>query len=396
MELTLRNAPLTQLRNELKEQQDRKVDLIVPARDVWSHAGFVVVRGMGPNTTLTGDGVTRDNLVLTPTGVFDEGLSSKLSQTGRPLGLSYVRGLRNTGRTDLIDANVNGLLHGNADLGIPGDPRRFLLRTFTGEDGHTGHARALLSDSYKTIDNWDVLHAALRGMAAAGLDAHVVRNADLTDSKMYVKIVVPELKAYAPELLRDYVSPYSKKRGSENPTVFAGFVLSNSETGGGAYTLTPRLEVEICTNGMTISEDVMRVPHLGSKLGDDGAVDYSDETHRLNLKLLQSKTTDTVRSFLEPAYMERVIRLITEKAGRPVEKPADIVKTITKRSAFTKDDADGIMDAFTRGGDMTRGGVMQAITAFSQSLSDADRAYAMDADALAAAGITGVTGLVKA
>jgi hypothetical protein len=35
--------------------------------------------------------------------------------------------------------------------------------------------------------------------------------------------------------------------------VFSGFVISNSETGCGAFTLTPRLVVQVCRNGMTIT-----------------------------------------------------------------------------------------------------------------------------------------------
>lgn len=397
MRLTLRNAPFAELVTELREQQDRKVDLIVPASDLWSNAGFVVVRGMGPNVTMTEDGVGRDNLVLTPSSVYDNGLSSKLSVKGRPLSLSYLRGLRETGRTDLVDANINGLLHGNKDLGIAGDPRRFLIRTFTGADGHTGYARALLSDSYKTIDNWDVLQSVMEGMTSAGLDAHVVRSADLTNDRMYIKIVVPEISVLAPQLLDGYRSPYSGNLGSNNPTVFAGMVISNSDTGGGALTIKPCLEIEICTNGLTITQDVVRDVHLGGKLKGEGVVQYGADTEASNLKTIMLKTRDTVRTFLNTDYMTRAISSLTDQAGEGLkDTPVKVIENVTKRSAFSKADADGILDAFMRGGQVTKGGVVQAITAFSQSLDDPDRAYAMDADAFAAAGITGVSGLVKA
>jgi hypothetical protein len=46
------------------------------------------------------------------------------------------------------------------------------------------------------------------------------------------------------------------------------------------------------------------------------------------------------------------------------------------------------------GGDRTRGGLVQAITAYSQQVDDADRAYEMDADALPAAGFGNVSGRV--
>jgi hypothetical protein len=237
----------------------------------------------------------------------------------------------------------------------------------------------------------------MEGMTEAGLDAHVVRSADLTNDRMYIKIVVPEIAVHAPQLLDGYRSPYSGNRGADNPTVFAGMVISNSDTGGGALTIKPCMEIEICTNGMTITQDVQRDVHLGGKLKTDGVVRYGSDTEASNLRTIMLKTRDTVKTFLNEEYMTRAISNLTAKAGAPItDTPAKVIDVVTKRSAFSKSDADGILDAFMRGGQVTKGGVAQAITCYSQSLDDADRAYAMDSDALAAAGLTGVTGLVKA
>lgn len=385
MQMNLRNASLSTLVEELREQQDRKQDLIVPTRDLWSHEGRVFVRGAG-EPTLTADGVTSGNLEFTPTDVYDEGTAAKLG-----LPRAYLRTMRENGWTDLVDANVNGLLHGYTPNGAPEirtpDARRFMLRTFKGEATKYGVARALLSDSYRTIDNWDVLMATLSGMKAAGLDAHVVRSADLTNRRMYVKIVAPEVQALAPELLRNYRSPFSGQSGADNPTVFAGFVLSNSETGSGAFSITPRLEVQVCTNGLTISKDAVRRTHLGSKAEDDGVVRYSEATQRKSLELITLQTRDAVRTFLDADYMAQAISKIEEKAGMPVGRPQDVVQTIVKREAFQKLDADGLLEHFIKGGDMTAGGVLGAITSYAQTVNDADRAYLMESDALAAAGL---------
>lgn len=387
MQLTLRKGSLTDLVTELREQKERQADMIVPSADLWSHDGAVLVRGMGA-ATLTDDGVSRGNLALTPSTVFDDGLSAKLS-----LPRAYVRSLRDNSRTDILDTMINRTLHGNTDLGATGDNRKFLLRTFNAaKDGDTGYARALLSNSYKPIDNWDVLHAVIAGMTAAGLDAHVVQSADLTDRRMYVKIVVPEVQALAPNLLKNYVSPYSGNRGADNPTVFAGLVIRNSETGGSAFTITPELTVQICTNGMTITQDAVRKTHLGAKVEEDGVIKVSDETQRANLALITAQTKDAVNTFLDTDYMNRVIARIERQSGDDLAAPTDVVQTITKRPAFTAADADGIMDAFIRGADVTRGGMLNAITAYSQRVDDADRAYDMNADALAAVGMAAVSG----
>lgn len=385
MELTLRNASLSALVGELTEQQARKQDLIVPARDLWSREGRVFVRGAG-EAALTESGVTTGNAEFTATDIYDEGVSAKL---GMPR--TYLRTLRNSGWTDLIDGNLNSLLHGftngaGNELRAP-DARRFMLRTFKGEGDQPGTARALLSDKFRTIDNWDVLMATLSGMKAAGLDAHVVRAADLTNRRMYVKIVAPEIKALAPELLKNYRSPFSGNRGADNPTVFAGFVLSNSETGDGAFSITPRLEIEVCSNGMTMTRDAVRRTHLGSKAEDDGVVRYSEATQRKSLELITLQTRDAVTTFLNADYMAGAIRSIETKAGREVGRPMDVVQTLVRREAFAKSDTDGLLDHFIKGGDMTAGGVFGAITSYAQTVTDADRAYAMEADALTAAGL---------
>jgi hypothetical protein len=42
----------------------------------------------------------------------------------------------------------------------------------------------------------------------------------------------------------------------------AGFVVPNSETGNGSFKISPQLIVEICNNGMTLTEHVLKEVHL--------------------------------------------------------------------------------------------------------------------------------------
>lgn len=389
MELTLQNASFRTLFNQLKAERDRKVDLIVPARDLCSNSGVIKVRNAG-EPIVTDTGVTSTHLELTPSGVMDEGLAAKLG-----IPRAYLRTMRDNGWTDLVDANVNRLLHGQEGI-READGRRFLVRTFKGENGGPGYGRAFLSDSYKTIDHWDILGSVIQGMQSAGLDDHVVHSADLTDRRMYMKIVVPEISILAPELLKDYRSPFTGRRGADNPVVFAGFVIGNSETGNGSFFIKPELQFQVCDNGMTIKQDVVSKRHLGSKIEDDGVIKYSDETMKKNLELIQLQTRDAIRTFLDVDYMRRVVARVAEQAGTQVDKPQDVVTRLVKREAFSKDDVDGLMEAFIKGGDMTRGGVMQAITAYSQEVrkTDPDRAHDMNTDALDAAGFRSITGLV--
>lgn len=399
MQLTLRKGTLQDLANELQEQQDRKVDLVVPAAKLWSRNGNVIVAGHG-EPVITDSGVTASNLELVPSTVFDTGMVAKLSEVGRPVGRAFIRGLRDTGRVDLVDSIYNGLLHGNRALEAPGDSRSFFVRTFSGQaprgaddPGTLGYARAVLSDKYRPIDNMDVLMTVIQGLQNAGFSGHVVRQADLTDDKMYLRISVPEITALAPGLLHGYTSPYGGARGADNPVVEAGIVITNSETGGAAFTITPELVVQICRNGMTIKKDMIRKTHLGSKM-DEGLVQVSDRTRKLNLDLVASQTQDAITSYLNPDYMNRVLRQIESGSDERVDDVEKAVETIISRPAFSKSDAKGLLASFMDGGDRTRGGLVNAITAYSQTVTDADRAYEMDADALVAVGFGNVSGRV--
>lgn len=58
---------------------------------------------------------------------------------------------------------------------------------------------------------------------------------------------------HAGRLLAGYTSPFSGAKGADNPVVFAGMVVSNSETGHGSFSITPRIVAQVCDNGMTIT-----------------------------------------------------------------------------------------------------------------------------------------------
>lgn len=399
MNTTTRNAGLPDLLQLLQQQHARKHDMVVPATALRSVDADLIVSGA--DHELSVDGVTTRDARFRPTRVADEGIAAKLN-----MPLAYLRRLRDE-RPDLYDANVNGWLHGRkakvrpgaptADgsgyLGreteivreaIPADGRRFLLRTFRGDDGQPGVARALLSDRYSVVDNLDVLLAALDGVQQAGVEVNVT-GGDLTDRRMVIRVACPAVQALAPTLLAGYRSPFTGQSGDENPTVFAGFQISNSETGGGAFTITPRLVVQVCTNGMTITKDAMREVHLGGKM-EEGVIRWTEDTQRKALELVQARTRDAVATFLDTDYLTRVIQRAEAKAATEVPTVEDVTK-IGRAAGYTQEQVDGILGYFVKGGQMSLGGVMNAATAYAQTVEDGDAAYDIEARATALLGV---------
>ena len=98
--------------------------------------------------------------------------------------------------------------------------------------------------------------AVFEGIRAAGQPVSI-DSCDLTDKRMYVQVSCPAVQVLAPALLTGYTSPFTGARGADNPVVFAGFAVTNSETGCGACTITPRLVAQVCANGLTITAVIL-------------------------------------------------------------------------------------------------------------------------------------------
>ncbi|MFI7631676.1 hypothetical protein [Microbispora rosea] len=192
--------------------------------------------------------------------------------------------------------------------------------------------------------------AALDGVRLAGVDIDI-DGCDLTERRIYVRVVCEQVAALAPELLKNYRSPFTGAAGADNSLVFAGFVISNSETGCGAFTITPRLLVQVCRNGMTITADAHRHVHLGGRLDDGGAVRWSSDTQDKNLQLITAQTRDAITTFLDTDYLTTKIRELTAAAGAEITDPDTTIQAVTSKLRFTDDQQREILRHFIRGGE---------------------------------------------
>lgn len=403
--LTARNATAADLVAILNSQKARKHDIVVPSVHMKSAGGLLVVKNA--ETVLADDGVSTVNGTYRPTDVFDDGISDKLG-----IPRQFLRRLR-AERPDLIDTLVNGLLHGRsrkaADGGTemlyPPDGRAFLLRLFRGDDGGEGVARAMLSDRYSlSMDNLDVLTAVLNGIRDSGVNV-ISRVSDLSERGMRVRFEAPDVNVRAPGLLDGYRSPFdnggtARRAGSfdemrqqygahhifsekDAPVAFIGFDFRNSETGGGAYSLTPVVEMVRCTNGWVMRKEGIRKVHLGARL-DQGAIKASQDTMRKAGDLVAAETRDAVSQWLNEDYLRQLVTGMEETAAVPVASPSETVPAIVAGLGFTEDERKAVLDMFILGGQATAGGLANAVSAFSQTLEDVDRAYEIELRAVEA------------
>lgn len=400
---TLRNAALPELIEVLRAQADVRFDHVASASALRFERGNLVIDGAA-DAILTDEGVTTGDAVLRPTDVFDGGIADRLG-----IPVRYLRRMRSAAITeyaeqfeaamqedgpvlpnvyaDLLDHNVNTWLAAEPD-------RKWLIRGFLAAGAGEGIARAFLSDRFGMYDNLDFLMAALAGAKRGGAQLEVV-SVDLSERRMRVKVAAPEIVAMAPTLLRNYRSPFDNAsperqaqmeahgflRPDDRPVVFGGFIIGNSETGNGSWTIAPHLTVLACTNGMTIKADALRGVHLGGKL-DEGTVRWSDDTMRKNMDLISAQASDAVESFTSPAYVEAKVAEIEAAAGVAVTTPVETLEKVGKQFGFTKSEQDMILADFIAGGSSTAGGVMQAVTSVAQRVEDPDRAAEFEESAI--------------
>lgn len=362
-----RNATLSDLVDLLSRQADVRYDVVVPAARVRSVNGTLAV--LDGAAHFDGDEPRVADLWARPTAVCDEGIAAR---TGIPI--AYLRRMRDEPKaTTLLDHNVNHWLES--------DPaRRVFLRMFhDGSPGTIGVARALLSDRYAPVDNYDVLLAVLDGIRAAGIDA-TVAGGDVTDRRMRVRIEAPEVTAAAPWLLDRYRAP-DGRRGADYPLVSAGLAVENSETGGGAFTIVPRLVVQVCSNGLVVSRDALRKVHLGARL-DDGVIVWSEDTAQQNIALIAAQARDAVTTFLDRDYLTRTLDSFRDAATTALDYPNETMERVLTPLGYSQAQRDAILGHFIRGGDTTAGGLAQAMTALAREVDDADLSARLEDQAL--------------
>ncbi len=438
---TVRNADFQDLLATLNEQQARKIDMVVPASKVKFVDGMLVIAGQ--EMILDDDGFSDPNGLYHPTQLFDDQLAERLD-----IAPGYLRRLRHgrinkaekmtsPSRLDLWDQNANGLLGGRKPkIGyqmvdgvreqvtlrepVPADPRSFFIRLFHPENG-IGVARAMLSNKFARLDHIDGLMAMLKGITDAGIDPDTLRiYGDLSETKMFVHVAAPEILTAAPALLDGYRSPFdteseqTKRRGTtlsmderirlgaefrerghgdgnhsgfyepgNEPIVHAGFLLSNSEVGSGRWQIMPEITVLRCSNGLTLTKDGFARNHVGARM-EDGLLEWSEDTQGKELGLVTAQTRDVVKAVLSTDYLERKVDELERKAGKVVAEPEKTIEVVAKKLSFSREEQDGILRHFFLGGQLTAGGVMQAVTSYSQTMGNADAAHDLNVRAIEA------------
>lgn len=363
--LTQRNLDLGDARQVLEDQHRAKYDIV-------THSDLIRYT-FGQLEVVTTDGA----YYLNPTDQFEGGVSQRLD-----IPRKYLRRLRDDAK-DHVDYSA---LDKNVNHWLSRSERNWFIRGFRWDDESI--ARAFLSDRYNCIDHMDALFATLDGIAGAGIRDVEVEAVDLSERSLRVKITSPSIRAAVPNFVENYRSPFGDNpRGSDQPFIYAGLVMSNSETGSGAFQIAPHVTVLVCKNGMTRTAQALRKVHLGEKM-EAGQIEWSRETRNAGIDLIKNQARDAVTYFLSQSYLDEVADELETAADVTFERPQKAVELVSKQMKYTDDEQDRIMSFFMTSGDPSAGGLVNAVTAFAQTVANPDRAAELEEsafDALAVA-----------
>lgn len=210
-----------------------------------------------------------------------------------------------------------------------------------------GKARAYLSDKYLPIDNWDVLNCLLPQINEAGCE---IISAEVTESKLYVKALAPKIQGEI-------------KKGD---IVQAGLIIQNSEIGAGRVQISPLMYRLVCTNGLIVNDMAVRRNHVGRRVKDEDVEAngiYSRETIALDIAAFLSKAKDTVKAVLDQTVFNKIVDKARIAAGESIENVEECIEDVTSKYGLSEVERGGILASMIRGGDMSKWGLVNAVTA---------------------------------
>jgi hypothetical protein len=290
-------------------------------------------------------------------------------QISEKLGIprSYYQKMK-TEYPQLLGDNINGWLGKK-------EKTKYLLRTFDyKENGIQNTCRAMLSNRYNILDNYDVLIAALEAIQKTGIDVEIVK-ADITDRRMYLHIIAPEIHHKATELLDGYLSGSQKMKLNEG--IVSGILLTNSEVGMGTFEIAAASQIVVCSNKLVDRNAKFRKVHLGGRL-NEGIIQWSENTKNKNYELIMAQVGDSVKEYLSERYLGNLVSKLTGYKKIEIEHPTGVIEKLGKELQLAESHKVSVLKHFLKDGDSSVFGMMNAVTRTSQDMG-ADEQHDIEA-----------------
>lgn len=229
-----------------------------------------------------------------------------------------------------------------------------------------GHARAILSDRYRMLDNDALASVALPVLMDHGLE---LKSAEITERKFYLKAITPRVQAE--------VKP--------GDVVQSGVVISNSEVGHGTLKIEPLLYFLVCSNGLVLPDASLKRQHVGRNLSefDLSGSYYREETIKADDVAFWMKVQDVLKGVLSESSLRGRLDKVRGAAADSIEAdPFEVVEVTAKHYRLSESEKRLVLGHFLTGhngqSELTRYGLLQAVTKASQEVEDYDRASELE------------------
>jgi len=257
---------------------------------------------------------------------------------------TYFERMR-TEKPDLLDHNLNAWLHGDHE------PR--MIRTLQGQ------VRAVLSDRYRRLDNYDLAENVLPILQR--IEDARFESVQLTDTKMYLKVVTPRIE-------------YEIAPGD---VVQAGIVVTNSEVGMGTLSVQPLVYRLVCMNGLIASDQALRKTHVGRVLQSETetVTVFKDDTLLADDKAFFLKVRDVVEAAVAETTFRQIAQRMQKTLGiRITGDPVKAVEVLSNRYGLNDLERGGVLRNLIAEGDLSGYGLVNAVTHYAEEVDDYGRA----------------------
>jgi hypothetical protein len=214
-----------------------------------------------------------------------------------------------------------------------------------------GKVRAILSDRYRIIDNYDLVFLALDEFQKK--ETIEIHRIDLTETMLYIKAI--------DRTLTDTIK--------EEDMVYGGLVIRNSEVGASALRIEPFIFRRVCANGLILPRTLRKI-HLGRQITEvNDEISWSDETKELEDKAFWSKVRDVIRATFDKQIFQSWVEKLKESTKIEIKKPIEAVNNIVGHLGLSEEQKQKLLMHFS---EPTKYGLINAVTNLASQTKNAD------------------------
>lgn len=241
------------------------------------------------------------------------------------------------------------LLMQNVNAWFEKEPELRMVRTLD------GRARAFLSNSFRRVDNEQILERTLP----------VIRN-DFETTMLNTHVDEDRMRLKCLFTGDEHKVDLGKTKNGNDDIVHAGFEMGNSEVGRGSFFIRGFFFRDYCTNGCvfgTTETASMKQIHVGSRLGITADMILSNATMRKEDELIISAARDVLVKLASPEFTQQLgNKLRALKETESVKAPIPAVENVCETLRLSEGESASVLESFIREGDYSQWGMVNAVT----------------------------------